>query len=84
MPNELPPELLESIKVLDADLQERIKETLEPVASELGPRELAVLERLAQGISTGAPPAELNAFVRLLPVSISRVLAPVIEPVIAA
>ena len=84
MPNELPPELLESIKVLDADLQERIKETLEPVAPELGPRELAVLERLAQGISAGAPPAELNAFVRLLPVSISRVLAPVIEPVIAA
>jgi DNA-binding NarL/FixJ family response regulator len=84
MPNELPPELLESIKVLDPDLQERIKETLEPVAPELGPRELAVLERLAQGISNGAPPAELNAFVRLLPVSISRVLAPVIEPVIAA
>jgi hypothetical protein len=84
MPNELPPELLESIKVLDPDLRERIKETLEPVASELGPRELAVLERLAQGISNGAPPAELNAFVRLLPVSISRVLAPVIEPVIAA
>lgn len=84
MPNELPPELLESIKVLDPDLQERIKETLEPVAPELGPRELAVLERLAQGISAGAPPAELNAFVRLLPVSISRVLAPVIEPVIAA
>lgn len=84
MPNELPAELLESIKVLDVDLQDRIKETLEPIAPELGPRELAVLDRLAQGISTGAPAAELNAFVRLLPVSVSRVLQPAIEPVLAA
>lgn len=84
MPNELPTELLDSIKVLDAELQERIKETLEPVAQELGPRELAVLDRLAQGISTGAPAAELNAFVRLLPVSVSRVLQPAIESLIAA
>lgn len=84
MANVLPNELLESIKVLDADLQDSIKETLEPIASELGPRELAVLDRLAQGIATGAPASELNAFVRLLPVSVSRVLQPAIEPVIAA
>jgi DNA-binding NarL/FixJ family response regulator len=84
MANALPNELLESIKVLDSDLQDRIKETLEPIATELGPRELAVLDRLAQGIATGAPASELNAFVRLLPVSVSRVLQPAIEPVLAA
>lgn len=84
MPNALPAELLESISVLDADLQDRFKESLEPIAPELGPRELAVLDRLAQGIAAGAPVAELNAFVRLLPVSVSRVLQPAIEPVLAA
>ena len=84
MPNALPPELLESISVLDADLQDRFKESLEPIAPELGPRELAVLDRLAQGIAAGAPVAELKAFVRLLPVSVSRVLQPAIEPVLAA
>lgn len=84
MPNEMPPELLDSIAVLDADLQASIVEALDPVAPELGPRELAVLDRLAQGIKNGAPPSELNAFVRLLPVSVSRVLQPAIEPVLAA
>ena len=84
MPNEMPPELMDSIKVLDADLQASIIEALDPVAAELGPRELAVLARLAQGIKNGAPSGELNAFVRLLPVSVSRVLQPAIEPILAA
>ncbi len=84
MPNEMPPELMDSIKVLDADLQTSIVDALDPVAAELGPRELAVLDRLAQGIVNGAPTAELNAFVRLLPVSVSRVLQPAIEPILAA
>lgn len=84
MAAELPKELMTSIAVLDQDLQDRFVEALAPVAEELGPRELAVLDRLAQGIKTGAPVAELNAFVRLLPVSVSRVLQPAIEPVLAA
>jgi hypothetical protein len=84
MAAELPKELMTSISVLDQDLQDRFVEALAPVAEELGPRELAVLDRLAQGIKTGAPVGELNAFVRLLPVSVSRVLQPAIEPVLAA
>lgn len=84
MSEALPPELLDSLKVLDADLANEIIEALLPVAAELGPRELAVLERLATGISTGADPPTLNNFVRLLPVTVSRAVAPVIEAVIAA
>ncbi len=84
MATELPNELMASISVLDEDLQAKFVEALEPVAAEIGPREVAVLDRLAQGIKTGAPSAELNAFVRLLPVSVSRVLQPAIEPVLAA
>ena len=84
MSNDLPPELLESLKVLDPDLQERIKQALLPVAAEIGPRELAVLDRLAQGISKGASVAELNAFVRLLPVSVSRVVQPTIDEAVTA
>jgi hypothetical protein len=83
MSAELPPELHESLKVLDPDLAATIKEALVPVAAELGPRELAVLDRLAQGIATGAPAPTLNNFVRLLPVTVSRAVAPAIEPVIA-
>ena len=83
MSDELPPELHESLKVLDPDLAASIKEALVPVASELGPRELAVLDRLAQGIATGAGAPALNNFVRLLPVTVSRAVAPAIEPVIA-
>lgn len=75
---------MDSIAVLDQDLQDKMVEALLPVAPEIGPRELAVLDRLAQGILTGAPSAELTAFVRLLPVSVSRVLQPAIEPVLAA
>jgi hypothetical protein len=84
MASDLPNELMASISVLDDDLQAKFVEALEPVAAEIGPRELAVLDRLAQGIKTGAPSSELNAFVRLLPVSVSRVLQPAIEPVLAA
>jgi hypothetical protein len=83
MSADLPPELHDSLKVLDAELAASIKEALVPVAAELGPRELAVLDRLAQGIATQAAPATLQNFVRLLPVTVSRAVAPVIEPVIA-
>jgi hypothetical protein len=53
------------------------------VAGELGPRELAVLDRLCQGIANGSPASELNAFVRLLPVTVSRAVQPAIEPITA-
>jgi hypothetical protein len=78
---ELPDELLESLKTLDTETATRLKEALLPVASELGPRELAVLDRLCKGIAAGSPAAELNAFVRLLPVTVSRAIQPAIEPV---
>lgn len=84
MAEELPAKLVEAFKVLDADLANSLIEVLKPVVSELGDREQAVLERLANGIATGAKPSELNAFVRLLPVTVSRAVQPVIEPVIAA
>jgi DNA-binding NarL/FixJ family response regulator len=80
---ELPPELIESLKVLDPPIADRLREALEPVAGELGPRELAVLDRLCQGIANGSPAAELNAFVRLLPVTVSRAVQPAIEPITA-
>lgn len=81
--SEIPAELLETLSILDDDLEKSLIEALSPVAEELGPRELAVLERLARGIVGGAKPAELNAFVRLLPVTVSRAVQPVIEPVTA-
>jgi len=81
---DLPANLVDAFSVLDPDLATKLTEALKPVAGELGPREQAVLERLANGIATGAKPAELNAFVRLLPVTVSRAVQPVIEPVIAA
>jgi hypothetical protein len=78
---DLPPELLESLKVLEPGQAARIRDALVPVAGELGPRELAVLDRLARGLASGAPAAELNAFVRLLPVTVSRAVSPALEPV---
>ena len=81
---ELPADLVESFSVLDPELASNLTEALRPVAAELGDRERAVLERLVNGIASGAKPAELNAFVRLLPVTVSRAVQPVIEPVIAA
>lgn len=81
--SELPAELLETLSILPDDLEKNLVEALSPVAGELGPRELAVLERLARGIVGGAKPAELNAFVRLLPVTVSRAVQPVIDPVTA-
>ncbi|MFN8121123.1 MAG: hypothetical protein U0237_01705 [Thermoleophilia bacterium] len=82
--SEIPEKITDAFKVLDADLAGALVEALEPVAAELGDREQAVLERLANGIATGAKPAELNAFVRLLPVTVSRAVQPVLEPVLAA
>ena len=63
---EIPAELLETFKLLDGETARRLTDALTPVAGELGPRELAVLERLVRGIADGAPAGELNAFVRLL------------------
>lgn len=83
MPSEIPAELLESFTSLDPDLAQRLTDALMPVAGELGPRELAVLQRLSRGLAEGAPAAELNAFVRLLPVTVSRAVQPAIEPVTA-
>lgn len=84
MASNLPPELLESFTALDPELAGRLTEALEPVSGELGPRELAVLQRLSRGLADGAPAVELNAFVRLLPVTVSRAVQPAIEPVTAA
>jgi len=42
-----------------------------------------VLQRLANGIADDAPASELNAFVRLLPVTVSRAVAPAIESLTA-
>lgn len=83
MPPELPAELNESFALLDPAAAARLRDALAPVAGELGPRELAVLDRLAKGIASGASAAELNAFVRLLPVTVSRAVQPAIEPVTA-
>lgn len=82
--SEIPPQLIESFKLLDPDIAQRLTEALTPVAGELGPREEAVLERLVRGLADKAPAAELNAFVRLLPVTVSRAVQPAIEPVTAA
>jgi hypothetical protein len=80
---DLPAPLVESLKTLDPEIAQRLTDALLPVAGELGPREEAVLERLVKGIAGGAPAAELNAFVRLLPVTVSRAVQPAIEPVTA-
>ncbi len=83
MSTEIPEKIIDAFKVLDGDLSESLLEALAPVAPELGDREQAVLERLANGIATKASAAELNAFVRLLPVTVSRAVQPVLEPVLA-
>mgnify|MGYP001814240971 FL=1 len=80
---DIPPELHESFGRLEPELRESLVGALDPVSSELGPRELAVLQRLANGIADDAPPSELNAFVRLLPVTVSRAVAPAIESLTA-
>ncbi len=82
MSEELSLKLLESLAVLDSKLATDLTDALLPVAAEIGDREEAVLERLANGIASHAKPAELNAFVRLLPVTVSRAVQPVIDPVI--
>jgi hypothetical protein len=82
MSEALPQEVMDSIAILDDDLAGQIREALEPVAAEIGPREIAVLDRLSKGIAGNAPPSELNAFVRLLPVTVSRVLQVTLEPVL--
>ena len=84
MATQIPEKITDAFKVLDDDLANQLIEALTPVAGELGDREQAVLERLANGIATGAAAAELNAFVRLLPVTVSRAVQPVLEPVITA
>jgi hypothetical protein len=82
-PPELPAELYTALSVLDPKLANSIVEALAPVAAEIGPREVAVIDRLAQGIATKANSATLSNFVRLLPVTVSRAVAPVIEPILA-
>lgn len=84
MADEIPAQLTEAFKVLDPEIAKRLTDALVPVAGELGPREEAVLQRLVTGLAEGAPAAELNAFVRLLPVTVSRAVQPAIEPVTAA
>lgn len=81
---DLPKELVASLKTLEPDLASDLKDALSGVAGDLGPREMAVLDRLINGINDGAKPQELNAFVRLLPVTVSRAVQPVIEPLTAA
>jgi hypothetical protein len=81
---EIPQKLVDSLQVLDPDLKASILDALEPVAPELGDREQAVLERLANGIVGGASAAELNAFVRLLPVTVSRAVQPALEHILEA
>lgn len=81
--SDIPEQLTESFGKLDSGLAENLTHALEPVAGELGPRELAVLDRLVNGINGGASGAELSAFVRLLPVTVSRAVQPVIEPLTA-
>jgi hypothetical protein len=78
----IPAEVLDALTHLPDELRQQFTEALEPVALEIGPREVAVLERLTKGISANAPVQELNAFVRLLPVTVSRVLQPVLEPML--
>ena len=80
MPDVLPSELDSALAGIDPVLRGELVEALAPVIADLGPREVAVLLRLVDGIRGGASVPELNAFVRLLPVTVSRVVQPVIEP----
>ena len=80
MSDEFTPELETALSQIDPAMRDKLVEALEPVRPDLGPREVAVLLRLVNGIKDGASVPELNAFVRLLPVTVSRVVQPVIEP----
>lgn len=80
---DIPAEIVESLKTIDSEIADGLIAALEPVAGELGPREIAVLQRLVNGVADDAPAAELNAFVRLLPVTVSRAVQPAIDPVVA-
>ena len=80
MPDALPKDLTTALAEIDPVMREKLEEALEPVIPDLGPREVAVLLRLVDGIKGGASVPELNAFVRLLPVTVSRVVQPVVEP----
>lgn len=81
---DIPPEILSAFDRLDPELRGELIAALEPVSAELGDRESAVLQRLANGIADDAPVVELNAFIRLLPVTVSRAVQPALEPVTAA
>ena len=76
----LPPDLEKAMANIDPGIRGELVTALEPVIPDLGPREVAVLLWLVNGIKDGASVPELNAFVRLLPVTVSRVVQPVIEP----
>lgn len=80
MSEPLPPELTSALNEIDPVMKGKLIEVLDTVTPDLGPREVAVLLRLVNGIKGGASVPELNAFVRLLPVTVSRVVQPVIEP----
>jgi len=80
MSDVLPPDLESALAEIDPGIRGELVEALEPVIPDLGPREVAVLLRLVDGIKRDASVPELNAFVRLLPVTVSRVVQPVIEP----
>lgn len=80
MPQAIPPDLDSALSGIDPEMREKLIEALDPVLPDLGPREVAVLLRLVDGIKRDASVPELNAFVRLLPVTVSRVVQPVIEP----
>lgn len=80
MSEPLPPELTSALNEIDPVMKGKLIEVLDTVTPDLGPREVAVLLRLVNGIKAGASVPELNAFVRLLPVTVSRVVQPVIEP----
>ena len=80
MSDALPPDLNAALDGIDPKMRGQLEEALAPVMSDLGPREVAVLLRLVDGIKRGASVPELNAFVRLLPVTVSRVVQPVVEP----
>ncbi|MCU0306498.1 MAG: hypothetical protein MUE51_01785 [Thermoleophilia bacterium] len=84
MSDAIPAEITDQLGEIDPVIAERLTEALQSVSADLGPREVAVLQRLLNGLKTGAPPAELNAFVRLLPVTVSRVVQPAIEPAVAS
>ncbi len=80
---EIPAEIVAALKTIDDQLADGLTKALDPVAGDLGPREIVVIERLVNGVADGAPASELNAFVRLLPVTVSRAVQPAIDVVTA-